>query len=414
MPNHWSLVMFTLMVQSAVGSVWCVQAALFWDGGLAELLHLKFQILAALCLVLTGLAAAMSHLGNPGGSLHAVKNFKSSWLSREIFSVNVFAGFLAVMAVLAQIRPGVLNVWVLLGGSLAGGTVLYAMTRVYRLRTVPAWNHAGTALTFLGSALLLGGLVCTLVMKILTLLTVVGHDAMGQNEYRSVVLIVVLAGLAAAMSHLGNPGDSLHAAKNLKSSWLSREIFSVNIFAGFLAVMVALAQIRPGALNVWVLLVGSLAGGAVLSAMTRVYRLRTVPAWNHAGTSLTFLGSALLLGGLVCTLVLKILTLLTEVGHDVMGQNEFRNVALIAVLAGFILKMLAAGLKPSGANAAGPFKALQPVMQGAGVALWLVNILAGVNPVFQSLLLFLAAGCLVSGEIIHRIQFYSSYQRVGL
>jgi DMSO reductase anchor subunit len=213
---------------------------------------------------------------------------------------------------------------------------------------------------------------------------------------------------------LGNPGDSLHAAKNLKSSWLSREIFSVNIFAGFLAVMVALAQIRPGALNVWVLLVGSLAGGAVLSAMTRVYRLRTVPAWNHAGTSLTFLGSALLLGGLVCTLVLKILTLLTEVGHDVMGQNEFRNVALIAVLAGFILKMLAAGLKPSGANAAGPFKALQPVMQGAGVALWLVNILAGVNPVFQSLLLFLAAGCLVSGEIIHRIQFYSSYQRVGL
>lgn len=274
MPSHWSLVIFTLMVQSAVGSVWCVQAALFWNGGLAELLHLKFQIIAALCLVLAGLAAAMSHLGNPGGSLHAVKNFKSSWLSREIFSVNVFAGFLAVMAVLAQIRPGALNVWVLLVGSLAGGTVLYAMTRVYRLRTVPAWNHAGTALTFLGSALLLGGLVCTLVLKLLTLLTVVGHDAMGHNEYRSV--------------------------------------------------------------------------------------------------------------------------------------------ALIAVLAGFILKMLAAGLKPSGAKAAGPFKALQPVMQGAGVALWLVYTLAGVNPVFQSLLLFSAAGCLVSGEIIHRSQFYSSYQRVGL
>jgi DMSO reductase anchor subunit len=263
------------MVQSAVGSVWCVQAALFWNGGLAELLHLKFQILAALCLVLAGLAAAMSHLGNPGGSLHAVKNFKSSWLSREIFSVSLFAGFLALMAVLAQVRPGALNVWVLLVGSLAGGTVLYAMTRVYRLRTVPAWNHAGTALIFPGSALLLGGLVCTLVLKLLTLLTVVGPDAMGQNEYRSV--------------------------------------------------------------------------------------------------------------------------------------------ALIAVLAGFILKMLAAGLKPSGGhNTAAPFKALQALMQGAGVALWLVYILAGVNPVFQSLLLFLAAGCLVSGEIIHRIQFYRSYQRVGL
>jgi hypothetical protein len=106
--------------------------------------------------------------------------------------------------------------------------------------------------------------------------------------------------------------------------------------------------------------------------------------------------------------------LLTVVGHDAMGQNEYRSVVLIVVLAGFILKMPAAGLKPSGANAAGPFIALQPVMQGAGVALWMVYILAGVNPVFQSLLLFLAAGCLVSGEIIHRIQFYSSYQRVGL
>ena len=43
MPSHWSLVIFTLMVQSAVGSVWCVQAALFWNGGLAELLQLKYS-----------------------------------------------------------------------------------------------------------------------------------------------------------------------------------------------------------------------------------------------------------------------------------------------------------------------------------------------------------------------------------
>ena len=63
MPSHWSLVIFTLMVQSAVGSVWCLQAAFFWNGGRVGLPHLKFQILAALCLVLAGLAAAMVHLG---------------------------------------------------------------------------------------------------------------------------------------------------------------------------------------------------------------------------------------------------------------------------------------------------------------------------------------------------------------
>jgi DMSO reductase anchor subunit len=187
------------MVQCAVGSVWCLHAALLWDAGPAVLLILKSQLLAALCLILTGLAVAMAHLGKPGDSLHAVNNFKKSWLSREIISVNVFAALLAVMAALAHIRPGALNGWLLLVGSLSGGTVLYAMTRVYRLRTVPSWNHAGTPLTFLGSALLLGGLLCTLVLKILTLLQVVGHDAIGQIEYRNVALIAVLVGFILKM-----------------------------------------------------------------------------------------------------------------------------------------------------------------------------------------------------------------------
>ena len=274
MRNHWSLVLFTLLVQSAVGSVWCAQAALFWSGGTIGQPHLKYQIPVALGLVLAGLAGAMAHLGKPGDSLHAVKNFKSSWLSREIVTVNVFAGFLAGVAVLAHVRPGALNGWVLLAGSLAGATALYAMTRVYRLRTVPSWNHAGTPLNFLGSALLLGGLQCALVLRISTLLQVVGQDALGQAEYL--------------------------------------------------------------------------------------------------------------------------------------------NIAFMAALVGFVLKMLAAGVSPSGAAALGPFKTPQPVMQGCGIALWMVYILSGGSPVFQALLLSLPALSLVAGDIIHRIRFYDSYQRVGL
>jgi len=48
MRRHKSLVIFTLLVQSAVGSVWCVQAVLFLSGVRVDLLHLKFQIIAAL------------------------------------------------------------------------------------------------------------------------------------------------------------------------------------------------------------------------------------------------------------------------------------------------------------------------------------------------------------------------------
>ncbi len=273
MRNNWSLVLFTLSVQSAVGSVWCVQAALFWSGGLAGFLHLKFQIIAALFLALVGLAVAMAHLGKPGNSPHVVKNVKSSWLSREIFSVSLFTGFLAVMAALSHIHPAVLKGWMMLGGSLTGGATLYAMTRVYLLRTVPSWNHAGTPLNFLGSALLLGGLLCALVLQTLIMLHAVGHDAMGLDEYR--------------------------------------------------------------------------------------------------------------------------------------------NIAFIAALIGFILKTLAAGVSPSEASSHRSYKALL-LMQGFGVSLWLVYILSGGNLGSQSIFLYLAAVSLFAGEIIHRIQFYGSYQRVGL
>ena len=269
MRNQWSLVIFTLLVQSAVGSVWCVQVALFLSDGRVDILLLKSQIIAALCLALAGLAAAMTHLGKPGDSLHAVKNFKSSWLSREVFSVTLFAGFLATMAASAYFHPAFLKGWVVLFGSLAGGTALYAMTRVYRLRTVPSWDHAGTPLNFLGSALLLGGLLCTLVLKILTLLLTVGPE-------------------------------------------------------------------------------------------------------------------------------------------------EFRNIAFIAVLAGLVLKMTAAGVSPSEAATSGQFKALQPVFLGSGIVLWVGYILSGGSPGFQSVLLSFAAVSLIAGEIIQKIQFYDSYHRVGL
>jgi len=225
---------------------------------------------------------------------------------------------------------------------------------------------------------------------------------------------LVLTGLAAAAAHLGNPSDSRHAVKNIKRSWLSREIISVGILAGILAIVAALAHIRPGVLDGWLLLPGSLAGAAALYAMTRVYRLRTVPSWNHAGTPLAFLGSTLLLGGLLGTLVLTIPAWFQAAGLEAAGQKDFRSVARIAVLAGFILNLLASGVTPPGVGSAGPFKTRQPVLQGLGVALGMVYILAAGSPVFHSLLLFFAAVCLVSGEIIQRIQFYDSYQRVGL
>ena len=47
MHSHWSLVLFTLLVQSVVGSVWCIQLLLIIKGGQMDPLHLKYQLVAA-------------------------------------------------------------------------------------------------------------------------------------------------------------------------------------------------------------------------------------------------------------------------------------------------------------------------------------------------------------------------------
>ena len=274
MRNHWSLVLFTLLVQSVVGSVWCIQATLFLGGGRFGLFHPGFHLFAALCMALVGLIASLFHLGKPAACFHAIRNLKGSWLSREILSVNLLAGLLAI----------------------------------------------ATALTY----------VC------------------------------------------------------------------------------------PGVLNGWLMLIGSLAGGAVLYVMTKVYRLRTVPSWNHAGTPLDFAGSALLLGGLQFMLVLSVLTVNRGVTHDELGADIFRIIPFIAVLVGFMLKVLAAGVKPSWrADSAAPFKTLQPVMQGCGTALCAISMLSAISTSFQPALLSLAAVSLITGEIMHRVRFYSTYYSVG-
>ena len=212
MRSHWSLVSFTLLVQSAVGGVWCLQAALFFYDGHVGLFGIKFQVAAFLCVLLAGLAAAMAHLGNPGACFHAVRNIKSSWLSREIFTVNLFAGILAVEAALTVLCPGKMNGWILLPASLAGGVVLYVMTGVYRLRTVPSWNHRGTPLNFLGSALLLGGLLFTLAADLSTVFQASGHSAPAGALFTGIPLIAVLIGfvckiLAAALNPFREKAD---------------------------------------------------------------------------------------------------------------------------------------------------------------------------------------------------------------
>jgi anaerobic dimethyl sulfoxide reductase subunit C (anchor subunit) len=95
---------------------------------------------------------------------------------------------------------------------------------------------------------------------------------------------------------------------NLRTSWLSREIFFELGFMGLvaLAIVLALTGVAQGGLFKGVMAAAGLAGVLFLLSMSKLYMLQTVPAWNLAYTPLSFVMTALTLGAMAAALLLDI------------------------------------------------------------------------------------------------------------
>lgn len=158
------LVTFTILAQMSVGA--------FVVLGLVQLLGRKRwgtetidklsdpALYAIGPLMVLGLIASMLHLGTPAHALNSILGIAHSWLSREIFFGAGFAVMGAVFA-FAQWKKlasaGIRQAFALLTGLMGLGLV-YSMSMVYMLPTVPAWDSIATPIRFFTTTLLLGSL----------------------------------------------------------------------------------------------------------------------------------------------------------------------------------------------------------------------------------------------------------------
>ena len=154
--NSWSLVCFTLFNQCAIGLVW-VSVLGRWFGEGAPVNFSIWPLTIALALAASGLFAALAHLARPRLSPHALRNLTASWLSREVLLVQAFAGAVVFLIAISMLEASSGLVFLEAAACLLGCAALFAMTRVYLLKTVPVWNSPATILEFAGSAMLLGG-----------------------------------------------------------------------------------------------------------------------------------------------------------------------------------------------------------------------------------------------------------------
>ena len=163
--HSWSLVCFTLFTQSAIGLVWVSVIGHWFDIGARADFAIRSPLIA---LILTGLGlwAALAHLARPRLAPHALRNFKVSWLSREVLLVQAFGGAVALSIIMWFLNA---TLWMTLleaAACLLGAVALFAMTRVYLLKTVPVWNSPATSLEFAGSAMFLGGALGSIILTI--------------------------------------------------------------------------------------------------------------------------------------------------------------------------------------------------------------------------------------------------------
>jgi len=164
----------TVLTQVSVGGF----IAMFL-GTLLHALHLNeaapsfWLALAVFLPAGIGLPLSALHLGRPGLALTAMKNLKTSWLSREAAALGAYAGGATLVALLylypmlfgkALIDPNGWLMVLLQAGLLAIGLYgIYAQSRIYRVRARPAWNRKSTTGRFFGAGYV-GFLLTALVM----------------------------------------------------------------------------------------------------------------------------------------------------------------------------------------------------------------------------------------------------------
>jgi anaerobic dimethyl sulfoxide reductase subunit C (anchor subunit) len=166
MLNEFPLVVFTIIAQMSVGSFVVLGLIHLLGGrggrGSAGVIDKVSDpaLYAIGPILVVGLLASMMHLGTPLRAVNALRHLDSSWLSREILFGLLFAAVGGAFAFSQWFKWFTPRVRQVLAGvaALVGLALIWSMTMVYLLPTVPAWDSWATPVRFFCTTLLLGSL----------------------------------------------------------------------------------------------------------------------------------------------------------------------------------------------------------------------------------------------------------------
>jgi len=236
-----------------------------------------------------GLPLSALHLGRPILAMTAMKNWRTSWLSREAIALGVYTGLASVVAGMYFLEiKGFLLLFIMaitLGMGVFG---IYAQSMIYRVRARPAWNRVSTTKRFFGS-----GYVGFILIALLLLLS----D--GVNGVTVLLAVALLAGMAQVLTiyeemmfykHLDKEGslyyqlDRTRTLLNENFGKLKKMRWNTLVIFGLVLPLVAILFTASG-LMAWAVstLIVSLLGSLVSELIGRYLFYRTVVPLGLAG-----------------------------------------------------------------------------------------------------------------------------------
>jgi anaerobic dimethyl sulfoxide reductase subunit C (anchor subunit) len=160
--REWALPVYTILMQVAIGalfSLWVIRTLSGRKYGQEKMDQITIiPVLIIFSTIIMAMIGSHFHLSKPYLSFLAIRNFRYSWLSREIvFTIIVFI-FTGLLLLILRFVKGYyfLKLGLGWGGILAGFAAIYCMASIYLLPSQIAWNSFVTILSYFGVMLLLG------------------------------------------------------------------------------------------------------------------------------------------------------------------------------------------------------------------------------------------------------------------
>jgi len=116
-----------------------------------------------------GLPLSALHLGRPIMAMMAMKNWRTSWLSREAIALGVFTGLMSIVPLLYFLETKEIYILTFEGITLCIGLYgIYAQSKIYRIKARPSWDRSATTNRFFASSYV-GFLMMSLILTIVNI-----------------------------------------------------------------------------------------------------------------------------------------------------------------------------------------------------------------------------------------------------